>query len=61
MRLTEKFKEFLIYVFLGLVLSFMMFACNTSKFAKRRQTEDEKQLQMFKEQIKLKQYYYAIF
>jgi hypothetical protein len=65
MRLTEKFKEFLIYVFLCLVLSFMMFACKPTKgidselFSKRRKTEDEKQLEFFKQQIKIKTYYNA--
>jgi outer membrane biogenesis lipoprotein LolB len=56
MRLSEKFKELLCYAFLLLVLSFMLLGCNV-KLAKRQKTEDEKQMQFFKEQIKIKQYY----
>jgi outer membrane biogenesis lipoprotein LolB len=58
MKLTEKFKETLIYAFLLLVLSFMLLGCNV-KLSKRNKTQDELQMQFFKEQIKIKQYYYA--
>ena len=56
MKLSEKFKETLIYCFLLLVLSFMLLGCNV-ELSKRQKTEDEKQLEFFKEQIKIKQYY----
>jgi outer membrane biogenesis lipoprotein LolB len=56
MKLSEKFKEKLIYFYILLILSFMLLGCNV-KLAKRQKTEDEKQLEFFKEQIKIKQYY----
>jgi len=59
MKLSEKFKETLIYCFLLLVLSFMLLGCNV-KLSKRQKTEDEKQMEFFKEQIKIKQYYYTL-
>lgn len=56
MKLSEKFKETLIYCFLLLVLSFMLLGCNV-ELAKRQKTQDELQMEFFKEQIKLRQYY----
>jgi outer membrane biogenesis lipoprotein LolB len=56
MKLSEKFKETLIYCFILLVLSFMLLGCNV-KLSKRQKTEDEKQMEFFKEQIKIKKYY----
>jgi len=54
---AEKFKETLIYIFLLCVLSFMLLSCNKPMLSKRYKTEDEKQMEFFKEQIKIKQYY----
>ena len=56
MKFSEKFKETLIYAFLLLVLSFMLLGCNV-KLSKRQKTEDEKQMEFFKEQLKNRQYY----
>jgi outer membrane biogenesis lipoprotein LolB len=56
MKLSEKFKETLIYAFLLLVLSFMLLGCN-AKLTKRQKTQDELQMQFFKEQLKTRQYY----
>lgn len=58
MRLSEKFKESLIYLFLLCVLCFMLLTgCNKPILSKRQKTEDEKQMQFFKEQLKTRQYY----
>jgi len=56
MKLSEKFKETLIYTFLLLVLSFMLSGCNI-KLSKRQKTQDELQMQFFKEQLKTRRYY----
>lgn len=56
MKLSEKSKETLIYCFILLVLSFMLLGCNV-RLSKRNKTQDELQMQFFKEQIKIKQYY----
>jgi outer membrane biogenesis lipoprotein LolB len=56
MKLLEKFKETLCYAFLLLVLTFMLLGCNV-KLSKRQKTEDEKQMEFFKEQLKTRQYY----
>ena len=58
MKLSEKIKETLIYAFLLLVLSFMLLGCNV-KLSKRQKTQDDLQLEFFKTQIKIKQYYYT--
>ena len=57
MRLSEEFKETLIYLFILSVLSFMLLGCNKPILSKRQKTEDEKQLEFFKEQLKTRQYY----
>lgn len=59
MKLSEKLKELLSYAFLLLVLSFMLLGCNKPIFSKRKKTQDEIQMQFFKNQIKIKQYYYT--
>jgi outer membrane biogenesis lipoprotein LolB len=56
MKLSEKLKETLIYLYILLVLSFMLLGCNV-KLAKRQKTQDELQMQFFKEQLKTRQYY----
>ena len=57
MKISEKFKETLIYAFLLLVLSFMLLGCNKPILSKRQKTQDELQMEFFKEQIKIKEYY----
>lgn len=47
MKLTEQFKEALIYCFLLLILSFMLFGCS-----ERHKTPDDVQLEFFKNEIK---------
>jgi outer membrane biogenesis lipoprotein LolB len=56
MKLSEKFKERMCYAYILLVLSFMLLSCNV-KLSKRNKTQDELQMQFFREQLKTRQYY----
>jgi len=56
MKLTEKFKENMCYAYILLILSFMLLGCNV-RLSKRNKTQDELQMQFFKEQIKIRTHY----
>lgn len=58
MKLSEKQHEALQSIFILLVLCLMLLTgCNKPILSKRQKTEDEKQMEFFKTQIKIKQYY----
>lgn len=58
MKLPEVLKENLSYVFILLVLFLMLLTgCNKSILSKRKKTQDDIQMEFFKNQIKIKQYY----
>lgn len=59
MKLSEKFKEALCYVFLLGIVVFMLLGCNV-KLSKRQKTQDEIQMQFFKEQIKIRTHYLTL-
>jgi hypothetical protein len=60
MKLSEKFKENMCYAYILLILSFMLLGCNKPILSKRQKTQDEIQLQFFKEQIKIRTHYLTL-
>lgn len=61
MKLTEKQHLTLQSIFILLVLCLMLLTgCNKPILSKRQKTEDEKQLEFFKEQIKIRTHYLTL-